>query len=298
MRAYCLSIHVVYRCAHAGACCTAAWPIPIERVAARALAGRGLWTDALRLVPVDRPDEPLLVGRKLDGACMFYERECGGLCAIHRRAGPALMPEACRTFPRVALRDPRGAFVTLSHFCPTAARLLLRPQQIAIVAAPPSISLDGGVNGLDATAVLPPLLRPGMLMDWDAYAAWERQGVAVLDSGRSSARDAVSIIAAATRDACRWSPAASGSLEHAVEDAFARARAEHEPEAPPRPFEYARRAFLAAHLFASWAPYGGGGVRAVVEALRTALTLLGEHHADERAFIEAARAADLKLRHT
>jgi hypothetical protein len=228
---------------------------------------------------------------------MFYEQERGGLCAIHRTAGPALMPEACRTFPRVALRDPRGTFVTLSHFCPTAARLLLRPQQIAIIAAPPSISLDGGVNGLDATGVLPPLLRPGMLMDWDAYAAWEREGVAVLDAG-GSARDAVSIVAAATRDACRWSPAASGSLEHAVEDAFARARAGHEPEAPPRPFEYARRAFLAAHLFASWAPFGGGGVSAVVEELRTALALLGEHHADERAFIEAARAADLKLRHT
>ena len=30
-RRQCLSIHVGYACAHAGACCTAPWPIPVEQ---------------------------------------------------------------------------------------------------------------------------------------------------------------------------------------------------------------------------------------------------------------------------
>jgi hypothetical protein len=298
MRSYCLSIHAGYRCAHSGACCRADWPITIEMDAVRRLAGRGLWRGRMPPAPVAAPDAPVAVGRTVDGACVFHEREHGGLCAIHRTAGPALMPEACRNFPRVALRDPRGIFVTLSHFCPTAAGLLLRSDRIAIVDAPASLSLDGKVAGLDATAVLPPLLRPGMLMDWEAYSAWEREGLAVLNDSRAPAREALDIIAAATSEACRWSPASAAPLADTIVEAFTRARARHrEPSADLPRLERARRGFLAAHLFASWAAYGRDGVSAVVDGLRRALTLLGDEHTDERAFVAAARAADLKLRH-
>src|SRR6185436_6391704 len=121
-----------------------------------------------------------ILATREDGACVFFEPLAGRLCAVHRTVGPRLLPSACRNFPRIALRDPRGVFVTLSHYCPTAARLLLRDQDLAIVDAPASITLDGEVEGLDATGVLPPLLRQGMLMSLDAYDTWEREAVATL----------------------------------------------------------------------------------------------------------------------
>src|SRR5215204_5054161 len=159
MRAYCLSVHATYRCAHAGACCTAGWPIPIEPEKLRAVWGLARTAGT--------PDDDRFVPVAADGGCVFFDRADGRLCAIQRDAGVALMPDACRNFPRVTLRDARGIFITLSHFCPTAARLLLTSRDIAIVEAPPSLSLDGGAEGLDATAVMPPLLRRGMLMDLD-----------------------------------------------------------------------------------------------------------------------------------
>ena len=41
--------------------------------------------------------------------------------------------------------------------------------------APPGLALDGALEGLDATAVLPPLLRPNLLTDLEGYGAWERR---------------------------------------------------------------------------------------------------------------------------
>jgi len=59
-----------------------------------------------------------------DGTCRFHE---GRLCAIHRQLGPRALPIACRQLPGQALRGGRGTFISLSHFCPTAAGLLFRP---------------------------------------------------------------------------------------------------------------------------------------------------------------------------
>ena len=108
---------------------------------------------------------------------MFFDSENGRMCAVHRELGEPMLPSACRQFPRVTLTDPRGRWITLSHFCPTAAALLFSPAPVLIVAAPASIALDGAAEGLDATAALPPLLRPGMLMDFDGYGAWERGAI-------------------------------------------------------------------------------------------------------------------------
>ena len=209
MAASCLSVHASYRCQHAGECCTAGWPIPIDSERVFELRTRGLLTDAHTRALRDEDGMAVSLRKTSKGACVFYGMEHDGLCGIQRDAGARLMPSACRNFPRVALRDPRGIFVTLSHFCPTAAGLLLSADAIAIVLAPASISLDGEVEGLDATGVMPPLLRSNMLMDWDGYGVWERESLAVLNDRRYSARAALDIISTATRHARTWSPGRS-----------------------------------------------------------------------------------------
>jgi hypothetical protein len=274
MRAFCLSIHANYQCAHSGACCTAGWPIAIE--------SGGLKT----ILPVTA-----------DGACVFFDRDGGRLCAIQRDSGIERMPVACRNFPRVTLRDRRGVFITLSHYCPTAARLLLEAQDIAIVAAPASISLDGAAEGLDATTVMPPLLRPAMLMDLDGYTAWENAAIGVLNDRRYPARLALEVVATATTDVRNWTPGGE-TLAAAVGRAFDRARASHASGPGGQgPYEHAVKSFLAAHLFASWAAYHDRGLMAVVKAVHLAFDLVDRQHRDDETFIESVRSADLHLRH-
>ena len=288
MRAYCLSVHAPYRCAHAGACCTAGWPIPVEPGQLRAV-----WGLARTAAP---RDDDRFVPVAADGSCVFFDRDNGRLCAIQRDAGAAQMPVACRNFPRVTLRDARGIFITLSHFCPTAARLLLAERTITIVEAPASLSLDGGTEGLDATAVMPPLLRRGMLMDLDGYSAWERSAIEVLNERRYPARVALDVIAAATEYAIEWNPGRE-SLSAAIANAFARARLEARVQPSQRAHEHAIKAFAAAHLFASWAAYQHGGIRAVVDAARTALALVDREFDTDEAFVECVQSADMQLRH-
>ena len=287
MNAWCLSFHAGYRCAHSGACCTAGWPIAVDPDRAATLRRM----DLLRA-----PGQTL--SQTGDGACVFFDAAGGRLCRIQRDAGERLMPVACRNFPRVALRDARGTFITLSHYCPTAARLLLAAQDIRIVPAPASLSLDGDVEGLDATGVLPPLLRPGMLMDGYGYSAWERGSLAVLNEDANTPRAALAIIAEATADAIRWQPGHQ-CLEGRMLEAFERAR-----DVIPAGSAQARgaldrpvKAYLAAHLFASWAAYQQGGLSAVVTAVEEALRSIEGRTADAAAFIDAVRDADLRLRH-
>src|SRR6478672_6417798 len=106
----CLDFHTAYRCRHAGACCQAAWPIPF--------------------------DDGTVAARDADGACSFFDG-ITHLCAIHDRHGMHALPLTCRMFPRLVLHDARGTFISLSHFCPTAARLLFdAPGDGTIVEAP------------------------------------------------------------------------------------------------------------------------------------------------------------------
>ncbi len=305
-RRRCLTIHAGYACAHAGACCTAQWPIPSEQPL----------VDAVRrgMVPVTgTPFETVAAadGSRLSilattegGACVFFEPQAGRLCAVHRTVGPRLLPSACRNFPRIALRDPRGVFVTLSHYCPTAARLLLLDQDLAIVDAPASLTLDGEVEGLDATGVLPPLLRPGMLMGLDAYDVWEREAVATLNDRRLPTAEAVTAISAATAASSKWRPG-NGDLSATIEDAFAGARAAVSNR-PASRIEHAVKSFLAAHAFASWAAYQDGGLCAAAAAVQHALEQFeralaagrrgGNAGADDT-FITAVRQTDFLLRH-
>lgn len=85
------------------------------------------------------------------------------------------MPTSCQHFPRRALVDDRGTFVTLSHFCPTAAALLFEATgPMVVVTAPPAFPPGRHWDGLDARGHWPPLLSPGVLFDLDAYSAFEQ----------------------------------------------------------------------------------------------------------------------------
>src|SRR4051812_31188677 len=94
---WCLNVHAPYRCRHAGACCRASWTIPFE--------------------------DGTIAARTPDNGCIFLDGR-SGLCSIHRDGGAQALPVTCRVFPRIVLQDARGTFISLSHFCPTAAALL------------------------------------------------------------------------------------------------------------------------------------------------------------------------------
>ncbi len=100
--------------------------------------------------------------------------------------------------------------MTLSHYCPTAAGMLFPCQSeelgspgdeesagprgsgdpaLRIVEDPPAFPADWPWEGLDARDALPPLLRPGVLMDWPSLERWERFAVSVLGRGWPESRD-------------------------------------------------------------------------------------------------------------
>jgi Fe-S-cluster containining protein len=287
----CLSIHARYVCAHAGACCRAGWTIPVEEHLVEPLRTIGITIGRDRVVQAHA-----------DGQCVFFEADAGRLCTIHRRAGAARLPSVCRQFPRVVVTDPRGASITLSHFCPTAAGLLFEPTPLAIVEAPPPLALDGDVEGLDATAVLPPLLSQGVLTDWEGYSAWEEAAVDLFNVAGLEPEQAVLWLEQATELACSWRPGLE-SLAAAVRRGFS-AAALDERDHPDRWNGFGRvvNAFLAAHAFASWAAYECEGLRAVPAAVRRALTLLTSNVSAREpltrgALTEAIRQTDLELRH-
>ena len=141
--------------------------------------------------------------------CLFYEPRASGSCAIHREAGEDALPSACRHFPREVLIDPRGTFVSLSHYCPTAAVLLTTPDALEIVEARPPLRIGGPIDALDASDALPPLLRPGLLSDLDGYAAWEGAGLAILarrDLTATAALDRIEAMTDRVRRGQTWSP--------------------------------------------------------------------------------------------
>jgi hypothetical protein len=338
---YALSFHADYRCRHSGRCCTADWDVPVEipvyRSLSEAVASGRLRPAAPGVAPfVTGPDLPgdagAMLERTVSGDCVFFERG-SGLCVVHRDLGEAALPVTCRHFPRLAVRDRRGTFITLSHFCPTAASMLFREDvRVEIVAAPGAFP-PGDYDGLEAAPDdWPPLLTPRTLMDLDGYSAWERHMVARC---AEPARLPESVVATLARDARllgSWKPGAL-SLADSVE------RLPREPveasAAPdlaaslamweevgravpqdlrPAPDEggldqayarYARRVwsdfaaplnrFLAAKAFASWTAYQGRGVATIVRGLEAALGVVRVEAARECRNAGRALDADLLL---
>lgn len=322
-RVYALSIHADYRCRHSGACCTADWDVPVELPIYRSL-GQAIAANRLQVSPAAAPLPPFITEPDLpDGAAAMLERTHAGdcvffdshsrLCIVHRDVGEAMLPATCRHFPRISVQDARGTFVSLSHFCPTAASMLFRDDvPVEIVERPPAFphaDYDGLiVSGED----LPPLLHPGMLMDFDGYSAWEAH---MVRRCAAVARRPESVVATLMRDArllARWRPGVQGRLVDAIAalpcdfveadleetlahslERYAEVMRAVPDDLRPEPDEqgldaafvrYVRpywdevRApvdrFLAAKAFASWTAYQGRGVATIVRGLDAALAVV------------------------
>jgi hypothetical protein len=266
---WCLNIHAPYRCRHAGACCRASWLIPFE--------------------------DGTIAARDAGGACTFLDGRTG-LCSVHRTGGLQALPLTCRMFPRVVLQDARGIFISLSHFCPTAASLLFEPSgDLAIVEAPAALADIGELDGLDARDAWPPLLRPGVLMDLDSYAEWERRALNALTRGDAAPRDALASLADVTGRIAAWTPG-SGELRDEVHASFD-AVGDSGASETVRDRAAVKR-WLAARLFGGWIAYQGNGLAATIAYLQSCLETFDRELAQDGNALEAIRRSDLLIVHS
>ena len=229
-----LSIHAGYRCRHTGVCCSSGWDIPVEpemylrnalasgrlRIPEAAIESASSGAESGREAACFRSVAGLPHGARVvlashsSGRCIFLESDRH--CAIHRQLGPEALPSACRDFPRVVTLTPLGVSITLSHYCPTAASMLVTPKDpcragpegipLTILEDPPGFPPSWPYEGLDACDALPPLLRPGVLMDWASLARWEECAVAVLGDETRTPETALDVLAGVAEDARRWTP--------------------------------------------------------------------------------------------
>jgi Fe-S-cluster containining protein len=303
----CLSIHARYRCHHSGACCSGVFAIPADAHVIRIAAALG--PHSPQPLFERRPDagETDFLAAVPGGACVFFEADNGRLCTIHRVAGAAALPSACRHFPRVFLHDARGMFVSLSHFCPTAAGLLMGDGPLTIVEADGPVALEDGIEAFEAVDALPPLLRPGLLMDLEAYDVWERMSIATFARSDLTHQQALAVISAATEAVRLWK-AGDRSLVARVEESFAAVDpASFAHDDRRHAFDRPVKRYLAAKLFGHRFAYEARGLRSMVEWLRVCLARFrheaarlasgGSEVVDRNLFIEAIRAADLALVH-
>jgi Fe-S-cluster containining protein len=313
-----LSFHADYRCRHSGECCTADWDVPVEVPIYRSLSeaiGAGQLVPAQHSAFLTEPDLPDGAGAMLDrtpsGDCVFFARGTN-LCVVHRDLGESALPATCRHFPRLAVRDGRGTFITLSHFCPTAASMLFREDvPVEIVADPPAFP-PADYEGLVVKAEdWPPLLNPHVLMDLEGYSAWERHMVARC---ANAAHGPEAIVDTLRRDGAllrRWRPGPAtlveavaslpgdvvpgmphAALDRSLEHHAAAMRAVPDDLKPPPDEQRLPEAFvqwvaptwpafsaplnryLAAKAFATWTAYQGRGVATIVRGLECALALV------------------------
>jgi Fe-S-cluster containining protein len=337
---YALRFHADYRCRNSGACCTAGWDVPVELPVYKSLSEavasgvlRASETAAALYPFITEPDLPdgaaAILERDDEDRCVFYA-SASKRCVVHRDLGEQALPATCRHFPRVAVQDPRGIFISLSHFCPTAASMLFRDEPVEIVASPPAFP-EADYEGLVVTEHdLPPMLTPRMLMDREGFTAWERHMVARFSD---VARVPSTVIATLWRDAqllCEWRPG-SMSLRAAVaqlpreyvdlqeETGLATSLRRHAEvvgavpdDLKPEPDEagledamevYVRAAwngfhppinrYLSAKAFASWTAYQGRGIRTIVRGIDAALALVRVEAS--RQCRDAKRALDADL---
>ena len=234
------------------------------------------------------------------------------LCDIHRQKGHDWLPASCQQFPRVSLLDPRGTFVTLSHYCPSAVDLLFAEDDapIEVVVNPPAFPRDAEYDGLDARDAFPPFLRPGVLMDWETLAAWDRFTFDRLDRETRSVDAALRDLRLACDHLRAWTPS-DGPLAHRLADACRKREtgtsaslpASEEQEAFIRPL----CRYAAAKFFGSWCWYQGAGLRTVIRSVEAALAEVRAEAArqsrqhgrmlDRSILRESIRQADLRLVH-
>jgi Fe-S-cluster containining protein len=215
-----LSIHADYACRHSGACCTAGWRIPVEPGCEDRLLLSSLGRTRDSSCLLERGDGLTVMALAGGGACVAFERGAGAArsrCAVHRVLGHDALPSACQHFPRAAVTDDIGTFVTLSHFCPTAAGMLFRDDvELSIVEAPASFGSLTEYEGFDARGALPPLLAPGMLMDVESHHAWERHVVRLFANRTHTPELALERLGSQAAQLCSWRPV-DGPLRARIE---------------------------------------------------------------------------------
>ncbi len=231
-----LSIHAGYRCRHTGVCCSSGWDIPVEREmhlrnalgsgtlripeaaieSASSGTGSGREAACFRSVAGLPHGARVVLSTDSSGRCIFLDPDKH--CAIHRQLGPEALPSACRDFPRVVSLTPLGVSITLSHYCPTAAAMLFviprdvrqpgrEGSAVRILENPAGFPPSWPYEGLDARDAMPPLLRPGVLMDWPSLERWEEFAVSVLGDETQTPETALDVLAGAAEEARRWTPA-------------------------------------------------------------------------------------------
>jgi hypothetical protein len=303
-------------------CCSSDWDVPVELPIYRSLdaalrAGRieptapAYGGDPPLITGDDLPeDAAAMLARTPTGDCVFYHRG-SRLCVVHRDAGESHLPATCRHFPRLAVRDHRGTFVSLTHFCPTAAASLFRDDvDTRIVEGPPAFPLMD-YDGLSVSdEEWPPLLHPQMLMDFAGYDAWERHMVTRCD-GRAAPESALATLRRDAHLLRAFTPGASTLAEavaalpreyvpappagdlgpslaeraivvQAIPDDLKPEADEQDLEAAYgrfvlpawRQFDRALTRYLAAKAFANWTAYQGRGITAIVRGLEAALALV------------------------
>jgi Fe-S-cluster containining protein len=222
---YCLAQHAGYACRHSGACCSSGWPIIVEPSLApllRAAVAEG----RLQVEPDGVPegqssDADALLPMTADGRCGFRDAE-GRRCRVHAALGHDRLPTACQHFPRRCRLDGLATCVSLSHYCPTVARMAFdAAAPRGIVKAPASLVGHLRLEGLDARDALPPLLRPGLLTGLEGYHAWEAALVDRFEAGDAPER-AMASVRTMTERLADWQPR-DGRFEDAVRAAAARA---------------------------------------------------------------------------
>jgi Fe-S-cluster containining protein len=308
---FCLNVHASWRCRHSGACCSSGWSIPVEAPLHRRLRTTSAGAFAAGIESRDDLPPPLtgVLRTRDDGSCVFFDRGTR-LCDIHRQKGHDWLPASCQQFPRVSLLDPRGTFVTLSHYCPSAVDLLFADDDddapIEVIVNPPAFPRDAEYDGLDARDAFPPLLRPGVLMDWDTLAAWDRFAFDRLSRERRSVDAALRDLRLACDHLRAWTPSDGPLVDRlkTLPEAGTTASfpASEEEEAFIRPL----CRYAAAKLFGSWCWYQGAGLRTVIRSVEAALAEVraearqARQHGrmlDRSILRESIRQADLRLVH-
>jgi Fe-S-cluster containining protein len=341
-RVFALSFHADYRCQHSGVCCSSDWDVPVElpiyRTLTEALANGRIAPENVAdrdlpplIVEDDLPDDAAaMLARTPRGECVFYHRD-SRLCAIHRDAGETHLPATCRHFPRLAVRDGRGTTISLTHYCPTAARSLFRTDvPIEIVEAPvafPPADYEGLSIGPEDW---PPLLHPTLLMDLEGYDGWERHMVARCADPLASAESVVRTLERDARAMHLFTPG-SGTLTDAIArlaPEFAGIRPEVSlgpslvlhaevlaavpPDLKPDPdedglaeafttfvaprwaeWQTPLKRYLAAKSLGNWTSYQGRGLLTIVRGLEAALALVRVEAS--RQCRDAARPLDADL---
>ena len=291
-------------------CCTAGWPIPVEKsrvIAIEEAISRNvipLRVEPWLLSGADAPDDVAgILAARDNGHCVFFEAGRPG-CSIH-----AVKPAGCTHFPYLGLIDHRGVHVSLSHYCPTAASLLFEHRGPTVIVEGHAPTGDDDVEGLDARASLPPTFakatvgepseRKPRLMSWEEVSAWEREQIAHAKIDDLHADDVALFhhARAAVPAPWTWPP----PPEHLDEIWWSMV-------APTWPqFNEVLANYAAAKLFASWSLYLGDGIEAAAHSARVASAVIRIEAArqcgmfrrplDRELMIEAIRQSDLLLVH-